>query len=109
MALATPRRMWISSGVSWARLNSWFRRGINFFGASGSRKPISTSDFSQCCSMPETALASANAGGRANPGSVSANPPSALRHSYAITWIAAARFSEANCGSLGIVSAAWQR
>jgi len=25
--------MWISSGVSCARLNNWFNRGISFFGA----------------------------------------------------------------------------
>src|SRR5437879_10662317 len=37
MALATPRRMWISSGVGCARLNSWFNPGMTFFGAAGSR------------------------------------------------------------------------
>ena len=27
-----PRRMWISSSLGWARLKSWFRRGISFPG-----------------------------------------------------------------------------
>ena len=40
---AMPRRMLTSSALSCARLSSWFRRGSSFFGAAGSRKPISTS------------------------------------------------------------------
>jgi len=42
MALATPRRMWISSSVGAARLNSWFRRGMSFLGAAGSKKSTAT-------------------------------------------------------------------
>jgi hypothetical protein len=37
MALATPRRMWISSSRRWARFSSAFRRGTSFLGAAGSR------------------------------------------------------------------------
>ena len=34
---------------------------MSFLGAAGSRKPMSARDFSQCCSMPVTWAASANA------------------------------------------------
>ena len=77
MALATPRRMWISSGVGCARLNSWFSRGISFLGAAGSRKPMSTSACSQCAQHAGHGLRHrpARRGGVA---SRTAKPPSAM-------------------------------
>jgi hypothetical protein len=80
MALATPRRMWISSGLSCARLNSWFRRGMSFLGAAGSRKPMAVSACSQCASMPATWPGHRPAHGRARAWRT-AKPPSAWRHS----------------------------
>ena len=56
-----PRRMCTSSSVSSARLSSWFRRGISFLGAAGSRKPICTNASCQCCNRPSMAAPSASA------------------------------------------------
>src|SRR5438552_975963 len=54
-----PRKMCTSSGVSCARLKSWFKRGISFFGACGSRNPIAVKPCCQCSSSPCTAAPSA--------------------------------------------------